>query len=161
MMVYISGALKASRDLARARALYESVAEIVTLAGHIAYLPHQFTDPEYAVTASPVQVFQRDLAALRSADGVLAFLGEPSLGVGAEIAICTQAKTPLLGLHRPGDDVSRFAVGLLEAAGARLVCYANAIELEAAIHKFLEEVNVREVSRGAARTSSLVLSPTL
>jgi hypothetical protein len=141
MMVYVSGALKGSRDIARARALYEHAAQVVTAAGHQAYLPHQHTDPEHAAAISPAQVFLRDVAALRAANGVVVFLGEPSLGVGAELALCAEAGTPMLGLHTPVDDVSRFAAGLLESAGGRLVCYADASELEAAIRGFLVDLS--------------------
>lgn len=161
MMVYVSGALKGSRDIARARALYERAARVVAAAGHQAYLPHQHTDPIHAAAISPAQVFRRDLAALRAASGVVAFVGEPSLGVGAELALCAEAGTPLLGLHTPVDDVSRFAVGLLEAAGARLVCYADAGELEAAIRSFLEDLSAERVARDSARSEPAAQSPPL
>jgi 2'-deoxynucleoside 5'-phosphate N-hydrolase len=161
MRVYVSGALKGSRDIARARALYELAAEVVTAAGHDAYLPHQHTDPELAASISPAQVFRRDVAALRAANGVVAFIGEPSLGVGAEIAICVEAGTPLLGLHMTVQDVSRFAVGLLEAAGARLVCYANAGELEAAIRGFIDDLSAERVKRDGARSVPPAPPPTL
>lgn len=161
MMVYVSGALKGSRNIARARALYERAAEVVTTAGHQAYLPHQHTDPEHAATISPAQVFRRDVAALRAANGVVAFVGEPSLGVGAELALCAEAGTPMLGLHMPADDVSRFAVGLLEAAGARLVCYADAGELEMAIRSFLEDLKVERVTQDDVQSAPLAQSMTL
>jgi 2'-deoxynucleoside 5'-phosphate N-hydrolase len=161
MMVYVSGALKGSRDIARARALYEQAAYFVATAGHKAYLPHQNTDPEHAAAISPAQVFRRDVAALRAANGVVAFIGEPSLGVGAELALCAEAGTPLLGLHTPADDVSRFAVGLLEAVGARLVCYGDSGELESAIRDFLDDISAERVTQDGARSAPLVLSPTL
>lgn len=151
MMVYVSGALKGSRDIARARALYEQAARLVTAAGYDAYLPHQHTDPERAAAISPAQVFRRDVAALRAAIGVVAFVGEPSLGVGAELAICAEAGTPMLGLHMPVHEVSRFAVGLLEAAGARLVCYSDTGELEAAILGFLDDLTAGTERRDDAR----------
>jgi hypothetical protein len=154
MMVYVSGALKGSRDLARARTLYEWAARVVAAAGYQAYLPHQHTDPEHAATMSPAQVFQRDLAALKSASGVVAFLGEPSLGVGAELALCAEAGIPLLGLHMPGDDVSRFAMGLLEASGGRVICYGNADELETGIRSFLSSLRAQRSPRGAAQSET-------
>ncbi|WP_133065543.1 nucleoside 2-deoxyribosyltransferase [Niveispirillum lacus] len=140
MIVYVSGALKASRDLSRARALYEEAARIVVDAGHQAYLPHQTTDPLHNADASPAQVFQQDVLALMQADGVVAFLNEPSLGVGAELALCTQAGTRVLGLHNTDSDVSRFAVGLLEAHGGRLVQYDELENIEEAILRFLEDL---------------------
>lgn len=140
MRVYVSGALKAARDLPRARALYEQAAQVVVAAGHEAYLPHQSTDPQRNAEASAAEVFQRDRAALLAADGVVAFLGEPSLGVGAELAICAQAGTRVLGLHGAHDDVSRFAAGLLETYGGRLVCYHGSSQLEEAIRTFLQDL---------------------
>ncbi len=148
-MVYISGALKASRDLDRARALYERAAYVVREAGDQPYLPHQHTDPERNAAISPVQVFQRDLGALRSADAVLAFLSEPSLGVGAELALCAQAGTPMLGLVTPSDEVSRFAIGLLGSAGGRIAVYANTEELDGAVREFLDKQRAAVIRREA------------
>jgi len=141
MKVYVSGALKGSRDLAQARSLYEQAAQVVEAAGHDAYLPHQHTDPERAADVPPIQIYHRDVEALTKSDGVLAFLGEPSLGVGAELALCVQAGVPILGLHRPTEDISRFATGLLETAGCQVVCFVDGDQMEYAIRGFLTHLS--------------------
>jgi nucleoside 2-deoxyribosyltransferase len=141
MIVYVSGALKASQNLERARELYERAAQIVRSAGHEAYLPHQHTDPEHATGVSPLAVFRQDLAALRRCDGVVVFLREPSLGVGAEIALCAQFGIPMLALHEPSDDISRFATGLLVETGATVVAYKDDHDLSVAISRFLQKIS--------------------
>ncbi|MFZ5720930.1 MAG: nucleoside 2-deoxyribosyltransferase [Pseudomonadota bacterium] len=154
MMIYVSGALKASSDLLSARALYENAARVIRLAGHQAYLPHQHTDPQRASRMSASQVFKRDLAALDRCDGVVVFLREPSLGVGAEIALCAQSGVPMLGLSEPADEISRFATGLLEEAGAQVVTYSDDRDLSCAIERFLLEIK----SKAAQPRSRLGLS---
>jgi nucleoside 2-deoxyribosyltransferase len=114
--IYVSGALAASASLCDARAKYEQVAAL--LRGHQCdvYLPHNFTDPEYGAGASPRKVFERDVQALFSCDVVLAFLDEPSLGVGAEIALALERGVTVFGVWQRGRQVSRFVTGLLESA---------------------------------------------
>src|ERR1700693_5455057 len=50
---YISGALTAIADGARARVFYELLAEIVSECGLRPYLPHQSTDPVAAADLDP------------------------------------------------------------------------------------------------------------
>jgi hypothetical protein len=143
MIFYISGALKGSRDLNSARARYEHAARVVSNAGHEAYVPHQHTDPETAASISPLAVFLKDSGQIGHSDGVIVFLNEPSLGVGAEIAICAQASVPMLGLCEYRDDVSRFAIGLMQKAGADVVRYEDTTGLDDAIMHFLEQVKTK------------------
>lgn len=140
MRVYISGALKASRDLAGARKLYEFAATSVRRLGSDPYLPHATTDPEKEADLSPSLVYHTDITALRSCQAVVAFLDEPSLGVGAELAICAQDDIPVLGLCRSPDEISRFAVGCLLASGGRLESYGSEMQLDAHIHGFIRSL---------------------
>ena len=143
MRVYVSGALKGSSDLVAARALYELAAVAITDAGCEPYLPHKKTDPEVAPHISAELVFATDVEALRSSDAVLAFLNEPSLGVGAEVAICSRESIPILGLCAQGVDVSRFTVGCLTAGDGRFIRYAAWEQVQDAILGFLDEVRSR------------------
>lgn len=149
MRVYISGALKGSRDLVAARELYERAGRAVSRAGHEPYVPHIRTDPERAAKLAPEAVYDSDLKAIHRSDAVLAFLNEPSLGVGAEIAICTREAIPVLGLCVAKTNVSRFAVGCLLAGNGRVVRYGAWAEAEQAIASFLAELQPRQPNRGS------------
>lgn len=141
MRVYISGALKASRDLAAARKLYEYAATSVRRVGVEPYLPHATTDPEKEADLSPISVYHTDITALRSCQAVIAFLDEPSLGVGAELAICAQDDIPVLGLCRSPDEVSRFAIGCLLNGGGRLATYGSEGQLDVHIDGFIQSLS--------------------
>ncbi len=104
----------ASRDLAKARSLYEAIGNVCTQRGFNAYLPHKNTDPLNASEISPHDVFQRDCAQLLACSTVVAYLGEPSPGVGAQIAIAVQRGLRIFALHESGITVSRLILGLLE-----------------------------------------------
>ncbi len=113
---YVSGALQGSTNLSAARHLYETLARGLQVRGHAAYVPHQSTDPVAASHHTPGYVFSKDLEALANSDAVIAFLGEPSLGVGAEVAIALERGIPVIGLVPRGRSTSRFLLGLLEAS---------------------------------------------
>ncbi|MET3413805.1 nucleoside 2-deoxyribosyltransferase [Methylobacterium sp. 1030] len=148
MKVYISGALQASRDLAGARALYEAAALAVEEAGHTPYLPHKHTDPVKAADLDAVSVFRRDMANLRAADLVVAFLDEPSLGVGAELVLAREAGTPVLALHAAGTGVSRFVAGYLSDRRSRVETYVDRQGMADAVVTFVtaHEPHLRRVS---------------
>lgn len=123
MKIYVSGALQASRDLVAARALYAFVADTLANAGHQVYLPHQNTDPVFGRAASAGDVFKRDCEELFRADMVVALLNEPSLGVGAELALAASRGIKICAYAERSTKVSRFIVGLLEAQNVRLTSY--------------------------------------
>lgn len=123
MLVYVSGPLQGAVDLASARELYARVADAVRALGHQAYVPHLHTDPETASELTPASVYDRDVAALTSADVIVAHLGAPSTGVGAELVLAWGAGLRLVGLRRRGETVSRFAEGLLDRAGGDLLVF--------------------------------------
>jgi nucleoside 2-deoxyribosyltransferase len=111
--VYISGALMNAVDLSRSRILYEQLAHACICAGYTAYLPHQNTDPEEMSEISAEVVMQRDMDELNKASVLVAYIGEPSLGVGAEIAIAMQQEKTILAVYDSANRVSRFILGLL------------------------------------------------
>lgn len=116
MKVYISGALAASKDIATARRRYEELAALLTAAGHSPYLPHSRTDPERSPGIASADVFREDMEALVRADAVVAIMDEPSLGVGAEIAIALERGIMVIGAFHRGANASRFVRGLLEGS---------------------------------------------
>ena len=144
MRVCISGALKGSRDLVAARELYERAGLAVSRAGHEPYVPHTRTDPERAAELAPEAVYDSDVKAMHRSDDVLAFLNEPSLGVGAEIAVCTSEAIPVLGLCAVRTDGSRFALGCLLAGNGRVVRYDAWAQAAQAIASFLAGLQPRQ-----------------
>ena len=101
-------------DLDQSRALYERFADACRDAGWDAYVPHQHADPVRDSGMSNVEVASRDLDQVRSADALVAYVGEPSLGVGAEVAIALAAGKRVLLVAERERRVSRFLLGLGE-----------------------------------------------
>jgi nucleoside 2-deoxyribosyltransferase len=113
--IYISGPLQAAIDLAAARGIYEAAADACRRAGWDAYLPHQATDPIADADVSSRAVFARDLNQVAAADAILAFIGAPSSGVGAELGIAYAADKPVIGVYFSSERPSRFILGMLDS----------------------------------------------
>ena len=111
---YISGALHGAADLTASRALYEMLAGACGAAGWDAYVPHQFADPERDPHMPNREVAERDLRAIAASDALIAHVGEPSLGVGAEIAIALNAGKRVVAVAAESQRVSRFILGLID-----------------------------------------------
>jgi nucleoside 2-deoxyribosyltransferase len=112
---YISGALMGAGDLAYVRGLYEAFAQACEAAGVRAYLPHQNTDPDIQWDLADDEVTTKDLNELSNADVIVAYLGEPSLGVGAELVIAMQQNKTILAVYECRRKISRFVRGLLRS----------------------------------------------
>ncbi|AOX45311.1 nucleoside 2-deoxyribosyltransferase [Microbacterium sp. BH-3-3-3] len=137
MRIYISGPLQGSTDLATARRFYDALALLIRDAGHEAYVPHHSTDPVAAAGLPAQVVFATDLAALNSADAIIAHVGLPSTGVGAELALATASGRRVLGIKRPGEKGSRFAEGLIADGGGQVRTFADEQELREAVRNWL------------------------
>jgi nucleoside 2-deoxyribosyltransferase len=111
---YISGALINVARIDDARRLYERLAEACASAGCAAYVPHQHADPVRDPHLPNAEVARRDLAEVRAADVLVAYVGEPSLGVGAEVAIALAEGKRVLLVAESDRKVSRFLLGLAE-----------------------------------------------
>jgi len=140
MRVYISGPLGASPDLLAARELYEKVASTALDAGLQPYLPHMHTDPERAGHIEAADVYRHDLAALNTADVIVAHVGIPSTGVGAELALAAGAGMTIVGIARAEEAVSRFAAGLITENGGHLLRFDDDTDLRAQLHGHLAAV---------------------
>ena len=114
MRAYISGALLNAVHLEQSRALYERFAAACQDAGWEAYVPHQHADPVRDAHLSNLDVAERDLDNVTAADLLVAYVGEPSLGVGAEVAIALRAGKSVLLVAESSRRVSRFLLGLAE-----------------------------------------------
>jgi 2'-deoxynucleoside 5'-phosphate N-hydrolase len=117
--VYISGPLTTVRDPLAARALYEHIAEACSSVGLSPYLPHLENDPKLHPGVPAAQVYESDLRHLLEAQLVVADIGAASLGVGAELAIASMRTIPIVAFFRPGEQVSRFILGMLRASAAQ------------------------------------------
>lgn len=137
MLIYISGPLQGSTDLDAARRLYDDLADIVRSCGHQAYVPHHHTDPTQAADLSSEDVFATDLAALNAAHAVVAHIGLPSTGVGAELALSVSSDRRVLGIKRPNERGSRFAEGLIVDAGGQVVIFSHLDDLASQLRAWL------------------------
>jgi nucleoside 2-deoxyribosyltransferase len=138
--VYISGPLHAVKDLGAARRFYEELAAICSHSGYETYLPHQFTDPHEHSGMAPDRVFRRDRAAMRECELVLAVVGAPSSGVGAELAFAFSEDQPVIALCRADERPSRFLEGMLQShASAVLVRFED----DASLREFLTDALAR------------------
>lgn len=129
MRAYISGALLNAQDLDRSRARYERFADACRAAGCDAYVPHMHADPVRDAHLSNVEVAARDLEEVRAADVLVAYVGEPSLGVGAEVAIALAAGKRVLLVAEREKRVSRFLLGFAELHPAQTaVCRYDSVD---------------------------------
>jgi len=109
--VYISGALTAIPDGARARVFYEVLAEIVTECGLRPYLPHRTTDPVAAPDLDPGSVYEIDRARVTRSGLLIAYAGTPSFGVGIEVEIAREHGIPVILVAERDRTVSRILLG--------------------------------------------------
>lgn len=152
-VAYISGPLQAAVDLLEARALYERLATTCRECGWEPYLPHQQTDPLRHAEASAKSVFARDLSAVSSADLIIAYVGAPSSGVGAELGIAFEREIPVIGVCGPEGVASRFIEGLLEAGGqAGLIRYGDEEDCQRQLSKYLFALQERPGEPSASRS---------
>ena len=129
MLAYISGALLNAADLGQSRALYERFADACRAAGWDAYVPHQHADPVRDAGMSNLDVATRDVNQVRAADALVAYVGEPSLGVGAEVAIALAGGKRVLLIAPKDRRVSRFLLGLAELHhGQTALCSYETVE---------------------------------
>lgn len=105
--VYISGALTNGGN----KELYELLGAEFEKCGFTAYIPHQHTDPKKNADIKPEKVYQTDYRKIIESSLVVAYVGEPSLGVGQEIQIAAFHQIPILLVFEKGARVSRMTLG--------------------------------------------------
>lgn len=139
MKVYVSGALAAAKNLAVSVEFYEWLAIALNEAGFQAHLPHKSNHPSGHSERLDTTVYNDDLDALLSCDVCLARLDEPSLGVGAEIAIALERRIPVFVYYKADSHVSRFVTGLVRRAGEpnAVITYTDRSQLVAQVTRRL------------------------
>lgn len=142
MKVYISGALMSATNLEENRKLYTEIADLCLRSNFQPYLPHLSSDPTKHFRLSDEMVFNKDLHNLIDSEIIIAYLDDPSLGVGAEIAIAKNKNKIIIGIHKDQNQISRFIIGLIESSpNSFLINYSSKQELSQKIEKTLETVS--------------------
>lgn len=100
--VYISGANKE---------LYEILGVEFEKCGFTAYIPNQHTDPKKNADIKPDKIYQTDYRKIIESSLLVAYVGEPSLGVGQEIQIASFNQVPILLVFEKDAKVSRMTLG--------------------------------------------------
>ncbi len=116
---YVSGALTGLSKDSNMKEFYEKVAEIVdsVLGFGTAYVPHKHTDPVKDPDVTPEEVYRVDKERVCESNLVIAYVGIPSLGVGAELEMANSQNIPILLLCRKGEKVSRLPRGMESVKG--------------------------------------------
>ena len=112
--VYVSGALTGLTKDSNKKEFYEAIATVTddVLGPGTAYVPHRKTDPDDNKDALPEEVYQIDKQNVCNSNLVIAYMGIPSFGVGAELEMANTNAIPILLLYRKGDTVSRLPRGM-------------------------------------------------
>lgn len=136
MKAYISGALMGSKDLTISRKLYENLGSYCSKNDISPYIPHLNTDPKFYPNIADEEVFQRDFDNLVSSQIMVCYIGEASLGVGAEIVFAVKNKLRIITVIEQDKKASRFVLGLLKKYNNHTsINYSNLTELETKLTK--------------------------
>lgn len=111
LRVYVSGALTGVPEPEILKGFYEAIAEACEKADFEPYVPHLVSDPIQNPDMTPREVYELDKEQVTRADLVIAYVGEPSLGVGSEIEIARQNGISVILMMKEGVRVSRMARG--------------------------------------------------
>lgn len=106
--VYVSGALTNNGR----RELYERIGDLLWRFGYMPYVPHLHTDPEKNPDVNPKEVYDVDMEKVDGSVLVVAYVGYPSLGTGAELERACSKGIPIILLYQKGEVVSRLVKGM-------------------------------------------------
>lgn len=141
--VYISGALMGSSNLETAQVRYENFGQMIEQIGYTAYIPHQNTSPNENAGLSDDHVYQKDIENLESSEILFVYIGEPSLGVGAEIAIAIKSKKKIIAVFEEDKKVSRFITGYIRSyKNSNIIQYQNYEDLEQRLIELIGQTDV-------------------
>lgn len=135
---YIAGALTRLDAAKDTKEVYEHIAAALTEHGVECYVPHmQGTDPVKHPDVSAYDVWKKDLFAVSSRDVIIAYVGEPSLGVGAELELARINDIPIVLWWFKGETVSRMARG--NPGVIEVLEVADGVELAGRLQDFLTQ----------------------
>lgn len=110
--IYFSCSLASSKNIYKSIELYDYLTgEISRITGAKFYLPYRKFHPN-ASEHSSAEVFAGDTSEILNCDLLMAFLDDPSHGVGAEVALSLERGKEVIGFSTV--TVSRYLVGMLE-----------------------------------------------
>ena len=138
--VYFAGSIRGGRDDA---SLYYEIIKMLqalhveVLTEHVG-LDDLTADGEQHKTTR--EIYERDMAWLRSADAVVAEVTQSSLGVGYELAYAEVLKKPILCLYRPQPD-RRLSAMVDGSPLVEVTEYTSVSELVEPLKTFLESLN--------------------
>jgi hypothetical protein len=108
--IYFSAAISAGRER---QPLYARMVEFTSSSGAQVLSAHVAAADVLRVESelSPQEIFSRDMRMIAAADGMIAEVSKPSLGVGFEIATCLQRQRPVLCLCEKDIFLTRILTG--------------------------------------------------
>lgn len=111
MKVYVAGALTYHANTDQKK-VYKKIGELCKGKGIEAHVPHLAgTDPITNPDVTPEYIWRVNEDYVRNADLVIAYVGKPSLGTGAELEIARIGKTDIILWWYKNEKVSRMARG--------------------------------------------------
>ncbi len=144
IQTYVSGSL--THSAMERRALYEQVGRALELANLGPYVPHQTTEPnmgpdgENHKPRTPEEIWRINHDVIKDSQLMVAFVDEPSLGVGMELQIAEQYEIPVIVLAHIDARVSRMALGFPQLQ--HTIRYHELPDLLTQLHSALDEVVV-------------------
>ncbi len=112
MRVFFAGALTNLKDYKKTEAFYLRLADAVKDCGHDYFWAFlNGTDPNIERTHTPQYVYDTDTGSLKTSDLMVAYIGEPSTGVGVEIEYANTHNIPVVILYEKDNWTSRMARG--------------------------------------------------
>ncbi len=125
---------------AKLRVFYESLGAVCAEFGIEPYLPHKHSDPGLHPHLTPQRVDQLDRLAVSQSSVVVAYVGEPSLGVGIEIEMANHASKPVVIMAEQTKLASRRVTRMVRGNPAVVaeIAFRDYEDAKFQLHQFLE-----------------------
>lgn len=139
MVIYFCGSIAGGRAFVET---YAAMVHFLKRNGHTVLTEHIIAPNVWELEQkfTPQQIYERDMAWLRSADAVIAEISNPSLGVGYEIGAALAADKQVLALHERGLRISCMITGNSDPR-LQVSDYASPEEWQQLIRAFLHRVD--------------------
>ncbi len=111
--VHISGPVSCLTKSERQKyyKFYEEIAKACRQKGWHSFLPHRVIDPALYPELTPREVYETESRDIKKADIVIAYVGQPALGVGTELEIARANNAIAILLYEKDAAVSKIALG--------------------------------------------------
>ncbi len=90
---------------------YDQLAEVCRKHGWQTFVPHHFIGPDQFPEAAPAEIYEREIRDLKEADVVIAYVGQPSIGVGMELEVARAQNAIIILMYEEGTVLSRLVRG--------------------------------------------------